>query len=236
MLKRTPRTDSAQKSPADAYFEDAATWDLDVYRRLKASRNRAWLLSFIFLGIAALSLVCLALLLPLKQFEPYVITVDKSTGYVEATRGLRPGPLTQDEAITQANLVRYVILRETYDPPDIEENYNRVLLMSEEEALAEYQQLWASSNPDNPARTFGFDVEVDIQIKSINFLNDRTASIRFLRNQAERGVTRTSHWVAIIAFRYVERPERLLERFENPLGFQVTSYRVDQEVLGEPTQ
>ena len=234
MLLRTESSESAKSAAArQAYYEDGATWDADVYRRLQASRDRAWLLAFIFLGIAVLSLLCLALLLPLKEHEAYVVTVDQSTGFVEVTRELDHGPLTQDEAITQANLVRYVTARETYDPPDQEQNYNTVLLMSDDQALREYQQLWDPANPEQPTKVFGYDVEVDVQIKSINFLNDRTAAVRFLRNRTENTVTETTHWVAIIYFRYVNRPTRLVERFQNPLGFQVSSYRVDQEILGD---
>ena len=170
-------------------------------------------------------------MLPLKEFAPYVVTVDRSTGYVEVTRGLQPGPLTQDEAITQSNLVRYVTARETYDPPDLEENYNRVVLMSEGEALESYQKLWDASNEDNPAKVFGHDVETTVTIKSVTFLNEKTASVRFYRVRTERNVEATTHWVAIINFHYVDQPTRLLERFENPLGFKVMSYRVDQEVL-----
>lgn len=232
MFKRKQPKDAIKTEPLQVYFDDANTWESSVYRSMRASKNRAWIITFVFGGIALLCLFCIALLLPLKQFEPYVITVDKSTGYIETTRGLKPGPLTQDEAITQANLVKYLVGRETYDPPDLEENYNRIVLMSEGETLDEYQRLWSTSNPDNPAKTYGFDVGITVQIKSINLLNDRTASVRFLRKRTERGVTTQTHWVAIIAFRYVERPTKLIERFENPLGFQVYSYRVDQEVLG----
>ena len=233
MLWRNAHPDSVSRGPLEAYFEDGATWDMDIYRGLRASRNRAWTLAFVFLGVAVLSLLCLALVLPLKQFEPYVVTVDKSTGYVEVTRGLLPGPLTQDEAITQSNLVRYVTARETYDPPDQQTNFNFVELMSEEQARREYQALWDSSNPANPAKTFGYEVEVGVEIKSISFLNARTAAVRFLRKRTEQNITRNTHWVAIVAFRYVDRPTRMLERFQNPLGFQVSSYRIDQETLSE---
>lgn len=238
MFIRKPRSDSAKKSqeplpPSARYFEDGATWEHEIYRSLRASTKRAWIITSALLVVTTLSLLSLVLLLPLKEFAPYVVTVDRSTGYVEVTRGLKPGPLTQDEAITQANLVRYVIARETYDPPDLEENYNRVVLMSEGEALEAHQNLWDASNPDNPAKVFGHDVETKVTIKSVTFLNEKTASVRFYRVRTERNVEATTHWVAIINFHYVDRPTRLLERFENPLGFKVMSYRVDQEVLDQ---
>ena len=226
------RKAKAERSPDAAYYEDAATWDHDLYRSMRRSRARAWTMTFIAFGFAALCLFALLLLLPLKQFEPYVVRVNEETGYVDMVRGLQPGDLTDNEAITQSNIVRYITAREQYDVPDLEQNYNRVVLMSEGKALNDYQRLWSASNDDNPAKVFGTEVDVRTTIKSIAFLNDRTASVRFLRNQTQNNVTQTTHWVATIGFRYVEEPVNMLQRFDNPLGFKVSTYRVDQEVLG----
>ena len=80
------------------------------------------------MALAVLSFVALLLLLPLKTFEPYVVTVDRSTGYLELTRGLYQGNLTQDEAITQANLVKYVLCVNPHNPSILRENYELVSL------------------------------------------------------------------------------------------------------------
>lgn len=224
--------DVGSGSTTQTYYEDASTWDHDVYRGLRRSRARAWAMTFVAFGFAGLCLLCLMLLLPLKQFEPYVVRVSEETGFVDMVRGLQPGDLSQEEAITQANLVRYITAREQYDVPDLEENYNRVVLMSDGKALIDYQKLWSASNDDNPAKVFGTEVDVRTTIKSIAFLNERTASVRFLRRQTQNNTTQTTHWVATIGFHYVEEPVNMLQRFNNPLGFKVSTYRVDQEVLG----
>ena len=40
-----------------------------------------------------------------------------------------------------------------------------------------------------------------------------------------------SDWIATIAFTYTRAPMSEPDRLRNPLGFQVTSYRADPEVI-----
>lgn len=225
MLKITESTNLQR------YFKDGETWEQEVIANAFQSRNRAWILSFVCMGIAVLSLITLLLLLPLKTFEPYVVAVDRNTGYLEVTKGLYQGNLTQDEAITQANLVKYVSLRESYNPSVLRENYELASLMSQGAALQEYQQIWNGKNPNNPSIILGRKAAIDIKIQSVSFLNDKTASIRFQRELKENNQTKLSYWTAIIDYQYAQKPMKMAERFLNPLGFQVTSYRVNTEVL-----
>lgn len=183
------------------------------------------------MGLALLSLVTLTLILPLKTFEPYVVTIDQSTGYVEVLKGLQAGELSEDKAVTQSNLVRYVSAREQYNPAILKKNYDFVALLSGGTATKEYQKLWAGNNPDNPSVKLGRDSSIDIKIKSVAFLNDKTASVRFLREHRDHDRIRISHWNAIIEFQYSQKPMRMSDRFSNPLGFQVTNYRINPEVL-----
>lgn len=220
---------SLRKGSLTQYFAHAETWDHEIFANISLSRNRAWLISFFCMGTTALALLSLALLLPLKTFAPYVITVDKSTGYVEVTKGLYEGNMTVDQAVTESNLVRYVSTRESYNPSVLRENYTVVSLMSAGMASAEYQHIWDGKNPDNPSVSMGTKAAITIKIKSVMFLNERTASVRFLREYHADGEVKTSDWNAVINFQYVNTPLRMEDRFQNPLGFQVTSYRVNPE-------
>jgi type IV secretion system protein VirB8 len=213
----------------DEYFKDGETWDQEIFANLSLSRNRAWLISFFCMGTVILALIALVLLLPLKSFAPYVITVDKSTGYVEVTKGLYEGNITVDQAVTESNLVRYVNTRESYNPSVLRENYSFVTLMSTSTALSEFQHLWDGKNPDNPSVQMGTKAAITIKIKSVSFLNDRTAAVRFLREYHAEGQIKTSDWNAVMDFQYVKAPMRMEDRFQNPLGFQVISYRVNPE-------
>jgi len=219
------------KQKMNEHFKAGESWDQEIFANMRQSRNRAWTVAFFNMAMVVLSLACLALLLPLKTFVPYVVTVDRQSGYVEVTRGIYGGNLSQDEAVTQSNLVRYVSSRESYNPAILRENYKFVALLSSGEALREFQRLWNGRNPDNPSIVHGKNSGIDVKIKSISLLNDKTASVRFLRELHKNDQTRVSHWNAIINFQYVQKPKKMADLFQNPLGFQITSYRINPDVL-----
>jgi type IV secretory pathway component VirB8 len=79
------------------YYKAGATWEDDTHRSIRRSRTLAWIVSGVSGLVAVLSLLALVLILPLRQFEPYVVEVDKSTGYLEIKlrRPLRDGPSLQ---------------------------------------------------------------------------------------------------------------------------------------------
>jgi type IV secretion system protein VirB8 len=217
----------------DAYFVKARSWDEDIHAALRASRNRAWIMAIMSMSVAVLAVLCLILMLPLKTAVPYVITLDKATGYLEVTKGLHEGMLHEDQAVTESNLVRYVHARESYLPSRdvIAKNYEFAALMSDEQALTEYQQLWNGDNPKNPSIIYGPKTNVDVIIKSVAFLNDHTAQIRFIREEKRGDLVTRSHWNAVAVYRYTQKPMRMEGRFMNPLGFKVTNYRIYQEAL-----
>ena len=71
------------------------------------------------------------MLIPLKSTEVVTLLVDKATGYVEVARPLESGgPISEREAVTQANIVRFIRARETYDPPALRDNFELASLLS----------------------------------------------------------------------------------------------------------
>lgn len=226
-------------SPKDAedYFKAGAAWDAETYGALRRSRAVAWAIAATSLVISGLSVLALVLVLPLKEFAPYVISVDRTTGYVEATPGFQAlGTLTENEAITQFNIVRFVTARETYDPLDLQTNYNRVHLMSTGTAWDDYNRMYKSEGDINPIERYGRKTRVNVTVKNISFLNRNTASVRFQTTSKDSLSEKRNHYVAIVGFRYVNQPLKLKDRFENPLGFQVTSYRRDEEIIAGGTK
>ena len=220
-----------KKLSRDEYYKKASSWDQEIIANALHSRRRAWIITGASMLISVLSLLALLFLLPLKTFEPYIVTVDRNTGYMEVTKVLENGTLSQDQAITESNLVKYVSLREQYNPAILKENYSAITLMSEKTALKEWQQLWSAQNPKNPSILLGKNTNIDVKIKSVSFLNDKTASVRFLKETHEETSIKISHWNTILQFHYSQKPMRMADRFSNPLGFQVISYRVNPESL-----
>ncbi len=214
------------------YYQNGDIWEQEIVKKAKRSRTFAWFVTMIFGAITLLSLIALVMLVPLKSFEPYIVEVDKSTGYIEVKTGLtRPANLTEQQAITQANIVRYIRTREGYDPYAIEQNFGIAALLSTGNAARELQDLYSATNPKNPAKAYGHNKRVMTEIASVTFSNNSTGIVRFLTTEVSDTDSIVRHWIAVVRYRYTDTPATNEWRFENPLGFQVYDYRRDQETV-----
>jgi type IV secretion system protein VirB8 len=213
------------------YYAAGQKWEDDLYRKLRRSRNFAWVATLISWGITALSILALVMLLPLKTFEPYMVVVDKTTGYTEISRALKPGDLSQEKAVTDANLVRYVRARETYDPRALKDNFDLALLYSTAQAAADLRQEFEPSNPKAKNKVYGDDVLVSVEVKSIAALNNTTATIRYDTITKTFSSERRESFEALIRYKYTSTPLQNQYRFDNPLGFQVTDFQRNQETI-----
>lgn len=218
-----------------AYFAEAASWAQDTYGAQRRSQRLAWTVAGVGAVIALLEAIALVFLMPLKTVEPYVVTVDKQTGYVEAPRAVQPGPMSQNEAVTQSFLANYVLSRETFDATDLREAYRRVQLWSGGNERSAYLRFMAADNPSSPVKLYPSTTIVKTTIKSVSLLSPTTALVRFQTERLDAGaaVGLVLAWNAAISFQYSGSPLRMEDRLINPLGFQVTRYRRDAEGLAQ---
>jgi type IV secretion system protein VirB8 len=219
------------------YYDDGVRWETAVYRSILWSRN-IWRTISVLLGLALiLALAALYALIPLKSLEVVTLLVDKTTGFVEVARPLEAGgELTQRESVTRANIVRYIRARETYDPKGLRDNFDMASLYSGGVASKDLQAEFAASNPDNPMKKYGPETTISVFVKSVIFLNERTAAVRFQTTRKSERENVSTDWVANVRFRYTSEPMRNDWRFDNPLGFQALEYRRDQETIGAKTE
>ncbi len=226
-------TDS-REAALRSYFQDGDRWENEIVRKAKRSKAVAWFVTIIFGLVALFALLALVMLVPLKSFEPVIVVVDKATGYIETKSGLTKAQnLTDSRAITQANVVRYIRTREGYDPYAIDANFGTAALLSTGDAARELQEQYSVANPNNPAKLFGKNKRVLVDVKSVTFPNDSTALVRFSTTEKSDTDAITRHYIAVVRYRYTDEPATNEWRFENPLGFQVYNYRRDQETVTE---
>lgn len=214
--------------------DTAVTWERETYLAQRRSTRRAWACALFAASMAVLALLSLMLVLPLKEFAPYVVTVDKNTGWLEVTRGLHQGNLTQNEAITIAQIVRCVVARESFDATDYPTLYHEASLCLAARALDAYRRQHDQSNEESPAAVYGYEGIVRVEIGSVNLLTETTAlvSFRTVVEHQQRAVV--NHWRAALTFGYSDKEFSMRDRFINPLGFQISSYRRDPDLA--PTQ
>ena len=211
-------------------FEDEVFFGLQ--RRVKLF---GWLAA-LSMAVALGGMIALLIVLPLKEIRPYVVMVDRATGESELVVSTLPGALAERDAVRQAELVRYLTERETYDVADNGARIPQVLATSEGQAAESLRALWTSASPQYPPALYGANTLIRVRVRSVTVLGDTTAQVRFTRALEEPGTQAVERaFVATVGFAFRPRTERTLEAvWNNPLGFIVTSYRVDAETLDAP--
>ncbi|MEO6248162.1 MAG: VirB8/TrbF family protein [Sphingomicrobium sp.] len=221
-------------SDSEQYFANARSW-AEGHSSVVAHETRiAWRVA-IGAGVIALILaITLLLLVPLKTVEPYVLTVDRQTGAVEPVNSVRQGSLTQNEAVIQAQLAGYVMARETFDASDLPLQYHRVQILSAPPVARAYVAQMAAANPESPLRTLGQGDILSVRIRSVSLIGDNSGLVRFTTTRKPAGAAtgQDVNYVGAISFGFSGRPLRTVDRYDNPLGFQVVRYRRDAEGIG----
>jgi type IV secretion system protein VirB8 len=215
------------------YYDEATQWDTSQNLSIRLSRN-AWRGMSLIMGLAlAAALGALWALVPLKSVEVVTLLVDKTTGFVEVAQPLeRGGELAQKESVLRANVVRFIRARETYDPKGLRDNFDLASLFSAGQAAKDLDADFSDGNPHNLMKQWGPETTIAVFVKSVIFLNEHTAAVRFSTTRKSlRTDAVVEHWVANVRFRYTSEPMRNDWRFDNPLGFQVFEYRRDQETV-----
>ena len=232
----------------DAVVAHSVSFELTVADMARRSERRAW-----WVALSAIAL-CLILaggyyyMLPLKQKVPYLVMADAYTGTSTVARlsndfsDLR---ITASEAINRSNVAHYVLARESYDVAIMGlRDWTTVLTMSSPDVGNAYRALYAQNNPNNPYLVYGRERAIRTRILSIVLVDHgpgtppKGATVRFQRSiyNKQTGATQMlDSKLATMTFTYKSNLKMDDQsRIENPLGFQVTDYRVDSDYNSPP--
>jgi type IV secretion system protein VirB8 len=216
--------------------EDLDDWVERALIQERRGRKAAWMVACLLIFVCCVQAAAIAVMLPLKEVVPYTVLVDKQTGYVETARGVQLGSLQEDQAVVQSMLAQYVLARETFDPADFEERYERVALWSLGPARDQYVGQFQSGGPDSILGDLRPGTSVKVVVKNIDVLTSETARVRFEAQRRDNGAMPVvTDWQAIVSFRFTGQPMKMEDRLLNPLGFQVTGYRRDSEMIAPAT-
>ena len=215
-----------------AYFENARRWEQDLLASAHRSKRLAWSVAAVASLLAIVSVSAVAALAPLKTVEPFVIRVDNATGIVDAVSALKDTSNTYGEAVARYFLAKYVQAREGYARAEAETNFRTVSLLSGQGEQQRFAAYYRGSNPESPQVLYGRTGVAEVRIKTISLLGPGLASVRYLRETRKGEEVKTSHWIATVTFDI--RPEVSIstqDRLVNPIGFLVSEYHADPEVL-----
>lgn len=221
----------------EAYFAEAQSWDADRRDLLDRSNRRAWRVATAAGVVAGLSVAAVACLAPLKTAVPYVIRVDQTTGVVDLLPPMS-GSASPSETVTRYLLSHYVAARERYVGPLAEVDYEFVGAFQTASLNQAWFAAWDPKNPDSPLNRYRDGTTVRVQIQSITFLQPSSgestvAQVRYLTGAKPggTGLEQPHRWLATITYRYGEPPKDDKLRSLNPLGFRITDFRREPEVV-----
>ncbi|MCI3135349.1 virB8 family protein [Phenylobacterium aquaticum] len=215
-----------------AYLKEARGWEADRLQAARRSVRIAWTLAAVASGLAIAGVAAVAALVPLHRVEPFVVRVDRTTGAVDIMTALAgPQPQTYDEAVSKYFLGLYVRAREGWAPEAAEANFRQVSILSAPSEQQRWGDAFRPSNPQSPQTLWADHARAWVDIRAVSFPAPHLASVRFHRTVRDASAASESDWIATIAFDYVQAPMAEADRLRNPLGFQVTSYRADPEIV-----
>lgn len=241
---------SSSSKKIDEAVARSINFEVTVTDLARRSERRAWWVAFAAIAMALILAGGYFFMLPLKEKVPYLVMADAYTGTSTVAR-LNEDALNHristSEAINRSNVAHFVLARESYDAALINlRDWATVLTMASPGVAAAYTGLHASNNPDSPYKTYGRDKAIRVKILSIVLIGGgssagpKGATVRFQRSLYDKQ-TGSSHpldsKIATLEFTY--KPNLKMDeqyRIENPLGFQVTSYRVDSDYASEPKE
>ena len=217
---------------------ESRTFEQPMIERAKRATKAGFVVGGMGLLIAVLALVAVVVMLPLKQTDVELYTLDNHTGRVEHVTRTSKTSLTATEAYQKAMAANYVKVRERYVYPSLQDDYETVQVYNAPQVNDDYLALYAGKNaPDKVYKNGAHTVKVEILSNQITDATapDRVATIRYkkiIRRLADNS-TRNEYWDA--RFTFHSDPDKEMsdaEREINYFGFTVTSWQTDREIRG----
>ena len=227
----------------DNAVSKAVNFEITLADMARRSERRAWLVAS---GAIVLSLILAAgyfYMLPLKEKVPYLIMADAYTGTSTVARLTEDSDhrkITTKEAVNNSNVAHFLLARESYDVSLMSlRDRTTVYTMSSPDVAAAYTNLHNPKSPTSPFNVYGKNKAIRVKILSISLIGGsakswpKGATVRFQRSLYDKpsGTSKPlDSNIATMEFTYksnLKMEEKY--RIENPLGFQVTNYRVDRD-------
>lgn len=223
-----------------AYFSEAASWDIDRSGQTAQRLRIAWMVAVAGWGCAVAVSIALMLLMPLKTVEPYVIRVDNSTGIVDIVP-MYAGNAEISETVARYLLTHYITVCESFDFTTAERDYEECGAYHTARRNQEWYALWNPVNPSSPLNLYKDGTTVHAQVTAITFFArangvDALAQVRYLKARRPPGGSEIlTHWIATIEYAYVAPSKDVKTRQFNPLGFRVVDFRTEAESAADAT-
>ncbi|MGF7157942.1 virB8 family protein [Bartonella heixiaziensis] len=229
MRKRQAKPVKAEQ--LNSYYEESRGLERELINEFIKSRKSAWCVAGAVGVFGLLGMACGVVGFFQPAPTPLVLRVDNATGAVDVISVMREHDTSYGEIVDRYWLNQYVLNRETYDYDTIELNYQTTALLSAPTVQQEFYKIYDGGNARD--KVLSNKARITVKVRSIQSNGRGQATVRFTTQQHDSNgtVEPKQHQIATIGYTYVGAPMKSSDRLLNPLGFQVTSYRADPEIL-----
>ena len=203
-------------------------WYDERYENITVQRNLLFILLLVLLCLSIVSISVVAYVINTKRFDPFVIQIDDTTGMAKIVNPVNSEVLNGNEALAQYFIKKYVIARETYNPVDFSTTANKTVRLLSSNSIYWSYRGYLRNDEVNPTIQYGQKNTTFLIAKSWSKLSDTKYILRFSINETAQS-RRVFNKIAVIEFQYVPMELNEKDKDINPIGFQVTGYRVDDD-------
>lgn len=203
-----------------------------VYGALRRERlwQRLGLLGLTFGILGCLSAAAVAILD--VDPPPVVVPYDPATGFALPEVSVGATTVTENRAIIEAVVFRYVTDREVYNQLDNDVRIRGVLRRSDGAAQASLSQIWNSANAEYPPSVYGPNARLDVEILSINLISKSRATVRLRKRLTSIQGVQAGLFTATLLFEFRPEESRSIDQvWTNPFGFTVVEYSIRSDRL-----
>lgn len=199
------------------------SWYSNRYQIVVVQRNILMFLAILLMIAMTASTIFVKFVVSSKSLEPYVIELEEKSGVPTIVDQMTSQTLTADESVKKYFVNQFIQAAAAYDPKTYKQDVEKVRLLSTQDVYIKFRERIN-------AKDLGVDSRIDIRTKSIKFLDTSTAQIRVLRNTSGSKPS-TKDEVINMNFSFTNLTLSAEERLINPLGFQVTSFSITEEIF-----
>ena len=223
----------------DSPFSANRAWEIDRAVMLSVSERRAWIVGAVAVVIALVAVLAVLAQGPLRQVVAVPIVVDKVTGEATIQQRLAVETVPALEALDKHNLAVFVRAREGYSWWWLQRDFDQVSRMAVPIVFADYGRQFEGDGALQKKLATGEEWRVSIVSIRLSPTGRRgnrgEATVTYDKSVrlTDRNLPEvTTRHVASLVYEY--QPKVLAkekDRLDNPLGFVVTAYRSDPEIV-----
>jgi type IV secretion system protein VirB8 len=228
-------TDTIAKVESDvgnfiASNKELKNWKDDRYQSTVIQRNLLLLLLLACFVLIIISLSTIRYLKNTQSIDPFVIEIEKKSGVPTVVKPLSIQTYSANEAIKRYFVMKYIRAREGYFSETFNENYTNVVrvLSSSDVYYGDYRNKFGYNNPSSPRNLYGSGSYRTVGLKSIIFPSATSAQVR-INLMVSGQVNLSMDKIIYMEFDYFNLNMNEADRLINPLGFQVTLFRMNDE-------